>query len=56
MGGSIMVNVSGNEIITGCTPMSLMSWGSSVSMVSGYRLDDREIEVRSLAETKRFSL
>jgi hypothetical protein len=26
--------------------------GSSVSIVSGYCLDDREIEVRSLAEAK----
>jgi hypothetical protein len=29
--------------------------GSSVSIVSGYRLDDREIEVRSPAEAKGFS-
>jgi hypothetical protein len=28
--------------------------GSSVSIVSGYRLDDRVIEVRSPAETKDF--
>jgi hypothetical protein len=27
---------------------------SSVSMVSGYGLDDRTIEVRSLAEAKEF--
>jgi hypothetical protein len=30
--------------------------GSSVSVVSGYRLDDRAIEVRSPAEVKRFFL
>jgi hypothetical protein len=29
--------------------------GSSVSIVSGYGLDDREIEVRSPAEVKDFS-
>jgi hypothetical protein len=29
--------------------------GSSVSIVSGYELDDREIEVRSPAEAKGFS-
>jgi hypothetical protein len=29
--------------------------GSSVSIVSGYGLDDRAIEVRSLAEAKDFS-
>jgi hypothetical protein len=29
--------------------------GSSVSIVSGYRLDDRAIQVRSPAETKDFS-
>jgi hypothetical protein len=29
---------------------------SSVSIVSGYRLDDRAIEVRSLAEVKGFFL
>jgi hypothetical protein len=29
--------------------------GSSVSMVSGYGLDDRAIEVRSPAEAKAFS-
>jgi hypothetical protein len=31
------------------------SWGSSVSIVSGYRLDDWAIEVRSLAEARDFS-
>jgi hypothetical protein len=30
------------------------SRGSSVSIVSGYELDDRAIEVRSLAEAKGF--
>jgi hypothetical protein len=30
--------------------------GSSVSIVSGYRLDNREIKVRSLAEAKGFFL
>jgi hypothetical protein len=30
--------------------------GSSVSIVSGYGLDDRAIEVRSLAEAKGFFL
>jgi hypothetical protein len=30
--------------------------GSSVSIVSGYRLDDRAIEVPSPAEAKRFFL
>jgi hypothetical protein len=30
--------------------------GSSVNIVSGYRLDDRAIEVRSLAEAKGFFL
>jgi hypothetical protein len=30
--------------------------GSSVSIVSGYGLDDRAIEVRSPAEAKRFFL
>jgi hypothetical protein len=29
------------------------SWGSSVSIVSGYGLDDRSIELRSPAEAKR---
>jgi hypothetical protein len=32
------------------------SRGSSVSIVSGYGLDDRAIEVRSPAEAKRFFL
>jgi hypothetical protein len=32
-----------------------MSWGSSVSIVSGYGLDDRAIEVRSSAEARDFS-
>jgi hypothetical protein len=32
-----------------------MTRGSSVSIVSGYVLDDREIEVRSPAEPKDFS-
>jgi hypothetical protein len=32
-----------------------MSWGSSVSILSGYRLDDRAIMVRSPAEAKDFS-
>jgi hypothetical protein len=32
-----------------------ISWGSSVSIVSGYRLD-RAIEVRSPAEARDFSL
>jgi hypothetical protein len=32
-----------------------VSWGSSVSIVSGYALDDRSIEVRSPAEAKNFS-
>jgi hypothetical protein len=32
------------------------SWGSSVIIVSGYGLDDRVIEVRSLAEAKGFFL
>jgi hypothetical protein len=31
------------------------SWGSSVSIVSGYGLDDRTIEVRSPAEARDFS-
>jgi hypothetical protein len=31
-----------------------MSRGSSVSIVSGYGLDDRAIEVRSLTEAKDF--
>jgi hypothetical protein len=30
--------------------------GSSVSIVSGYRLDDRAIEVRSLVEAKGYFL
>jgi hypothetical protein len=33
----------------------LRNWGSSVSIVSGYGLDDRAIEVRSPAEAKDFS-
>jgi hypothetical protein len=33
-----------------------MSRGNSVSLVSGYGLDDRAIEVRSPAEAKRFFL
>jgi hypothetical protein len=32
-----------------------VSRGSSVSILSGYGLDDREIEVRSAAEAKDFS-
>jgi hypothetical protein len=32
------------------------SRGSSVSMVSDYGLDDREIKVRSVAEAKEFFL
>jgi hypothetical protein len=31
------------------------NWGSSVSIVSGYGLDDRAIGVRSLAGAKDFS-
>jgi hypothetical protein len=31
------------------------SWGSSVSIVSGYRLDDRAIEVPSPTEARNFS-
>jgi hypothetical protein len=34
----------------------LVSWGSSVSTVSGYGLDDLAIEVRSPAEAKEFFL
>jgi hypothetical protein len=34
---------------------SYVIWGSSSSIVSGYRLDDRAIEVRSPAEAKDFS-
>jgi hypothetical protein len=44
-------------------PYSILSYyidtyepGSSVSIVSGYGLDDRAIEVRSLAEAKGFFL
>jgi hypothetical protein len=36
--------------------MIIRSRGSSVSIVSGYGLDDREIEVRSPAEAKGFFL
>jgi hypothetical protein len=36
--------------------MLLVSLGSSVSIVSGYGMDDRAIEVRSSAETKDFFL
>jgi hypothetical protein len=32
-----------------------MSWSSSVSIVSGYELDNHVIEVRSPAEAKEFS-
>jgi hypothetical protein len=32
-----------------------MSWSSSVSIVSGYGLDDREIGIRSPAGAKEFS-
>jgi hypothetical protein len=39
-----------------CTVMLKGEPGSSVSTVSGYRLDDREIEVRSPAEAKGFFL
>jgi hypothetical protein len=31
------------------------NWGSSVSIVSGYELDDRAIKVRSHAEVREFS-
>jgi hypothetical protein len=33
-----------------------MGWGSSVSISSGYGLDDRAIEIRSSAEAKGFLL
>jgi hypothetical protein len=32
----------------------IRNWGSSVSIVSGYRLDDRKIEVQSPAEARDF--
>jgi hypothetical protein len=35
---------------------SFTRWGSSVGIVSGYRQDDQVIDVRSLAEAKRFFL
>jgi hypothetical protein len=35
-----------------CVAITFLSWGSSVSIVSGYGLDDRAIEVRSLTEAK----
>jgi hypothetical protein len=31
-----------------------LTWGNSVSIVSGYRLDDRAIKVRSPAEAKGY--
>jgi hypothetical protein len=37
------------------TSSSLRNWGSSVSIVSGYGLDDRAIEVLSPAGAKDFS-
>jgi hypothetical protein len=40
---------------TGYCIMSIQEPGSSVSIVSGYGLDDRAIEVRSPAEAKGFS-
>jgi hypothetical protein len=33
-----------------------VSWGSSVSIVSGYGLDDQAIEIRSLVEATGFFL
>jgi hypothetical protein len=36
--------------------IEIYSQGSSVSIVYGYRLDDRAIEVRSPAETRGFFL
>jgi hypothetical protein len=39
-----------------CTCIIIISRGSSVSIVSGYGLDDRVIEVRSPAEVKGFFL
>jgi hypothetical protein len=35
-----------------CVAITFLSWGSSVSIVSGYALDDRAIEVRSPTEAK----
>jgi hypothetical protein len=47
------INVSLNLEV--CLP-KYGSRGSSVSVVSDYRLDDQAIEVRSPAEAKRFFL
>jgi hypothetical protein len=47
------LQVVGTEKYIMCT--SFMSRGSSVSIVSGYGLDDRAIEVRSSAQAKEFS-
>jgi hypothetical protein len=46
-----MVKIS----ITSCIWPARRSWGSSVSIVSDYRLDDRATGVRSPAEEKDFS-
>jgi hypothetical protein len=44
--------VSAKKIV--CKPV--WSWGSSVSIVSGYGLDDQAIEFRSLIEAREFFL
>jgi hypothetical protein len=52
------VNIINITIITMITKISIKfrcESGSSVSIVSGYRLDDRAIEVRFPAEEKGFS-
>jgi hypothetical protein len=49
------INPWKRHIITYCIILQQES-GSSVSIVSGYGLDDREIEVRSRAESKVFFL
>jgi hypothetical protein len=44
------------ELACGFYLLSFSKPGSSVSIVSGYGLDDRAIEVRSLTEAKGFFL
>jgi hypothetical protein len=44
------------HISFGCLNKKWMSQGSSVSIVSGYGLDNRAIEVRYLAEARGFFL
>jgi hypothetical protein len=50
------IKVTFSAVVNGVNRDHNVSRDSSVSIVSVYGLDDRAIEVRSLAEAKRFFL